>query len=398
MKVDRAHLMENGFIILRNVVPPATLGPLRDAIEHMVEGRRERSAQMRLPHQPPGGTWADAGQPTLYFDTACDRDSAIALDFLLGETTLGVCRQLIEAAEVAPHSLATICSSDTKDTGPSFWHRDVGPGVPAPLIGMIANMERHGPSYLQWNIALYDDSVFWIVPRSHKRVTTEAENKQLFDNTSVPLPGGMPVELGAGDGVVYTHLLLHWGSNYTRKMRRTIHPGYRPFSFASMPNVHWRHWEPGFYHHLSEKTRAQFEAWDALFLGEVELHAQICRAIIDRNADAFAEAFDRRHPSPHERLVSLAMLNNLSRRLDDWKQGKVAAASVCLNERDSIYFDSFFTAEDAQALRLRFAELDRRLRLAEEEEQLGWQRYETPYRGDEMPADFTVDDFVASWS
>ena len=134
-----------------------------------------------------------------------------------------------------PHNLACLCSATAGETGPARWHRDIGPGEPAPLRGMISNMQHHGPSYLQWNIALYDDSVFWIVPRSHRRVNTDEENRQLAENASVPLPGGMPVELNAGDGVVYTHLLLHWGSYYSSKMRRTLHPGYRPLRFSLLP-------------------------------------------------------------------------------------------------------------------------------------------------------------------
>jgi hypothetical protein len=138
-----------------------------------------------------------------------DRDSGLAIEFLLGETTLGVCRQLIDAEHVAVHNMNAICSSDTHDTGPGSWHRDVGSGEPAPLLGMIANTERHGPSYLQWNVALYEDSILWIVPQSHKRVNNAAEDQQLFENPSVPLPDGMAVELGPGDGDLYTHLLLH---------------------------------------------------------------------------------------------------------------------------------------------------------------------------------------------
>ena len=33
-----------------------------------------------------------------------------------------------------------------------------------------------------------------------------------------PIPGGMPVELKAGDGIVYIHMMLHWGSNYSAKV------------------------------------------------------------------------------------------------------------------------------------------------------------------------------------
>ena len=74
---------------------------------------------------------------------------------------------------------------------------------------------------------LYDDNVLWVVPGSFRRPNTEAENRQLRENPRMPLPGGIPVELNAGDGVVYINLNHHWGSNYSAGLRRTIHGGYR---------------------------------------------------------------------------------------------------------------------------------------------------------------------------
>ena len=224
MQVDQLRFTEEGYNTLRNVVPTSQLESLRTNIEHMVNRRKEISAQRRLPNEPRGGAWEASAQPRLKFDTDCDDMSASAIEFLLHENTLGVSQQLMAAEHVVPHQFGCICSG-SKNAGPMRWHRDVGPGEPAPLRGMISNMDHHGPSYLQWNIALYDDSVFWIVPRSHRRTNTDEENRQLAENPSVPLPGGMPVELNAGDGVVYTHLLLHWGSYYSSKMRRTLHPG-----------------------------------------------------------------------------------------------------------------------------------------------------------------------------
>jgi hypothetical protein len=261
---------------------------------------------------------------------------------------------------------------------------------------MIANMEQHGPSYLQWNIALYEDSVFWVVPQSHKRINSKAENLQLAENSSVPLPGGMPVELGPGDGVVYTHLLLHWGSNYTRKMRRTLHPGFRPFGFAAMPNVHWRHWKPGFFHYLPAQARQQFEAWDQRFFAEIDRYAEIFRTIIDGKADAFQAALERVHSSPHERLVTLAMLNQMAGRLRDQKQGK--KASPCFNDRDDTYLDGLFTIEQTETLQQRFATLDGRMRQPEAQQQRSFQGGPSPYISEEMPADFSVEDFIASWN
>ena len=394
MKVDRKQLMEDGFIILRNVIPPEDLERVRTAVEHMVESRREISRQQRLPGRD-HGDWSASGQPRLRFDADCDAESAAAIEFLLGDTTLGVARQLIDAEEVALHYMACICSSDSQDTGPARWHRDIGAGSPAPLPGMIANMEQHGPSYLQWNIALYEDSVFWIVPQSHKRLNTAAENRQLADNPSVPLPGGMAVELGPGDGVVYTHLLLHWGSNYTRKLRRTIHPGFRPLGFAAMPNVHWRHWEPGFFHYLSPQARRQFEAWDQRFFAEIDRYAEIFRTIIDGEAAAFQAAFEQVHPSPNERLVTLAMLNQLALRLRARKQGETA--SPCFNERDDAYLDGLFTAAQIETLQQRFAALDERMRQPETRQQRSFQGGPSPYLSEDMPTDFSMEDFIASW-
>ena len=44
---------------------------------------------------------------------------------------------------------------------------------------------------------------------------------------------GMAVELNAGDGVVYSNFLLHTGSNYTTKKRRTL--PRRPRDIRAVP-------------------------------------------------------------------------------------------------------------------------------------------------------------------
>jgi hypothetical protein len=397
MTIDREQFMKDGYLILRNVVPPDQLESLRGSLERMVEKRRELSRQRRTPDQPPGGEWEAAAQPRLNFAIDCDEQSAGPIEFLLGETTLGVCRQLMDAEDVSPHYFACSCNAESRDFGPAAWHRDIGPGDPAPLSGMIANQVHHGPSYLQWNIALYEDSVFWIVPRSHLRTNTDEENRQLADDPRSPLPGGIPVELGPGDGVVYTYLLLHWGSNYTRKLRRTIHPGYRPFGFASLPNVHWRHWEPGFFQYLSPEARRQLEKWDALFLNEMDQFAGIFRALIERDAGEFLSRLEHLHPSPHARSVTLAMLNQVSLKLHRLKHTGAPASAVWGNGRDMTWLGSHFTADETELIRQRFAALDARLRLPEPVENPSFQRSNSAYLANQMPEDLTVEGFVASW-
>ena len=397
MKIDRQQFADNGFLILRNVVGPDQLETVRAGVERMIDNRRERAAQRRLPGDPQGGDWVASGQPRLSFDQDADAASAVVIEFLLGDTTLGVCRQLMQTQNVGPHSMACICSSESHDAGPAAWHRDVAPGYPAPLEGMIANMVHHGPSYLQWNIALYEDRVFWIVPGSHRRINTEQEDERLQASPATPLAGGIPVELGPGDGVVYTHLLLHWGSNYSRKRRRTIHPGYRPFDFASLPNVHWRHWEPGFFHHLSASSRQFFEKLDGQFLEEIDRFAATFRAVIEARPDAFVTAFERLHPSPHGRDVTLAMLTRWAMKFCALRRAELALPGQWFNERDLAYLGQLFSVEEAEILQRRLAPLDARLRLPAPTGHRGVQQGQSPYEPNRMPQGFTLDQFIAGW-
>jgi ectoine hydroxylase-related dioxygenase (phytanoyl-CoA dioxygenase family) len=85
------------------------------------------------------------------------------------------------------------------------------------------------PGYLQWNIALYDDDVLWVIPGSHTRPNTAAENSQLMADNTAPMVGGLQVKLKAGQGVVYTNTIFHWGSNYSPRLRRCVHLGFRAF-------------------------------------------------------------------------------------------------------------------------------------------------------------------------
>ena len=395
MQIDRKKFTEEGYNILSNVVPPNQLESLRHNIEHMVNQRKEISAQQRTPHEPEGGSWQASAQPRLQFDADCDTSSSAAIEFLLHENTLGVSKRLIKAKHVVPHQFSCLCSG-SYDAGPMRWHRDIGPGEPAPLRGMISNMEHHGPSYLQWNIALYDDNVLWIVPGSHRQTNTDQVNHQLAEDPSVPLPGSIPVELKAGDGVVYTHLLLHWGSYYSSKMRRTLHPGYRPFGFAAMPNVHWRHWKPGFYHYLPDMVRQQFETWDQIFFAELDLVAEILHAITDNNRTQFLAAFEQLHPSPYDCMVSIIMLSKLAAKLYKHKYSNDNPSALWGNGRDLVYLAGHFNDQQTEILCQRFHELDQRLKPSSAEHYPGFQKT-SDYNAIDMPPNFEMDDFIDSW-
>ena len=109
------------------------------------------------------------------------------------------------------------------------------------------------PNMCSGTSPLYDDDVLWVVPGSHKRLNTLTEDRELLDDPRRALTSGIPVELNAGDAVVYVNYMLHWGSAYSPKMRRTIHGGHSIFPYY--PDISFT----GF---LSPDACAAFTAWD----------------------------------------------------------------------------------------------------------------------------------------
>ena len=164
--------------------------------------------------------------------------TASTVEVWLQESTLGVSRQLLSVPEAASVAGMMLMCSPVRDHGPAAWHRDIHPIDMAPLAGLQKDLKENGPKYVQWNIPLYDDDVLWVVPGSHLRLNTEDENRSLSADPRRTVPGGIPVELNAGDAVVYINYMLHWGSNYSPKTRRTIHGGHYDLPLLSRHLLH----------------------------------------------------------------------------------------------------------------------------------------------------------------
>ena len=387
MKVNSRQLLDDGFVILQQVIPPERLEELRAGFEVLVEGQKAIWADEAGPDDPPGGSWETHPQPRLVFNNLVDAETAHTVEFCLHENTLGISRQLMEAPEAAITSMFFMCNpvrdhgpAQYKNKPPNFfsWHRDIDPTREAPLCGLQMDMLENGPGTVQWNIPLYDDDVLWVVPGSHCRPNTEAENRQLIENPREPLPGGIPVELKAGDGVVYINTILHWGSNYSPRLRRTIHLGYRSFGGSIYPYCnHNFYWDPGFTKHLSPEARAAFERFAELHALEAEVIVSAFRAMLDKDAPAFRAFLAKLHPGEKGRMVCVVMLSRL-------KQPDVTGR---------------FSAAEAAILSQRFAPLDARLRAETEQYIPGFQSgpEPIPYVFEEMPQDFELEDFIASW-
>ena len=95
----------------------------------------------------------------------------------------------------------------------------------------------------------------------------EFENSIIGQDDHSPLPDEMVVNLKAGDGVAYILPLLHWGSCYSTKMRRTLHGGYSVYSElpgmqpASAGHLFAKSQGRGYLAALTEAQRAPFRRW-----------------------------------------------------------------------------------------------------------------------------------------
>ena len=388
MQVNTQQWLQDGYIILREVIPPDRLESLRTSYETLVE-RQHQIWAGELEWDEPIATDYKAKQPRLVLNSVVDADTADAVEFCLHDNTLGVSRQILQAPEAAPAAMFFMCNPKT-DHGPDRWHRDVVGTRIAPLRGLQEDMLANTPLSVQWNIPLYDDDVLWVVPGSHRRANTPAEDRQLAENRRVPLKGGIPVELKAGDGVVYSSMILHWPSNYSTKLRRVLHLGYRPFGGPVYPYGAHFYWNLRFTRHLSPAARGQFERFAQLGNEEHDRIEAFFRAVLAKDEAAFRVELAILHPGEAERIVCVVLLSRLATKIHALCTPEIAnlpykaRVKAVGDQRSSFYqaedIAGRFSTEELAQLKKRFAPLEASLS-----------------SDVEMPSDFGVEEFVASW-
>ena len=407
MQIDHDQFLDNGYVILRSVIPPDRLDEFRTSFEVLVD--RQQAIWKRDPEDPSNHAYK-VKQPRLAFQTGVDEATANTVEFCLHKNTLGVSQQALRDPDAALSMMFLMCNPES-DYGPDLWHRDFhhGPHSHAPLAGLQADMLANGaPGSVQWNIALYDDDVLWVVPGSHRRLNTAQENRELQEDPRAPLSNGLQVKLNAGDGVMYINTNLHWPSNYTTKLRRIIHLGYRAFGGQLFPYAPGLYWEPSFVGHLPPEARATFKRFTELHAREGDRIEALFRAMLDLDADGFREALALLHPGETGRMVCVILMSKLAARIRVLKRPEIAAlpqrarARAVDEEPFSMgYLDDLaqgLTAAETELLGCRFAILDARLRAETWQSGPSSASSATTYAREEMPADFDVDEFIASWT
>ena len=384
--VDLERFNREGYLILRDVVSPEQLEPLRASAE--------RALQMRWPDGIP----PDAFQPMIHgLQQYVDSESVNLIEFCFRDEILQANRKLMGTSMVAPAAIFMM-NNPVVDHGPWWWHRDISPLVAkGPLEGLIQANRAHGPCYLHWNVALYDDDVYWVVPGSHDRFNTEEENRQLsavdhhYGNGQLPqgtkrhepLPGSVCADLKAGDAVVNFLETFHWGSYYGTKLRRTYHVGYRTFAGPRFFYEGWtRHWDNA--ELLSERAQAVLRQCADLYDQECDQVEGVFRAVLAGDELRFRAELARLHPGEEARFVCAIHLCRIAQEMTQGGREE---------------FGCRFSGEERAALWQRFAALDAALLRDQEHWVPGFQiKGPTRYRLNELPPEFRLDELVASWN
>ena len=398
-------ILEHGYVIVRGAIEPERLEPVRATAERFLDRARERSRgdpnvgwdAHRVPH------------PGLY--EFIDRDTAALFDPLVSDRVLDVNRRLMAAPEVGLNT-ASLFTEPAKTLTRIFqWHRDsvLRPSSPLPLSGLQADCHANAPGVLSWNIALHDDDSLWVVPGSNRRGNTPTE-QEVFDRPAQladePLPGARPCDLAAGDAVVFDAAMVHSGSADADRRRRTFNVAYREFGGPVLAHSRVTCWKPDLFECLAPETARRFERFERLLCYERDTVEVTFRAVIERDGAAFREHLARLHAGRVGRMVCVVQLHKIAHAL--WRIAETGAEALSDADYQAVTLDHLdnrwrtaallerFTGAEAKRLRDGFADLDRRLRNGPRPA-AGGPAESADYEQYEMPPDFEVDDFVASW-
>jgi len=382
---------------------------MRSGYETVVDKQKKIWSSERGPDDAIGGVWETHQQPRINdCQNLIDQSTSGVVDVWLLQKTLEVSNQLIRAPDITITEMMLMCNPVRDHPGGTGWHRDFHPKSEGPMQGLQVDMMENGPSYVQWNIALYPDDVLWVVPGSHRRFNTEEEDRQMREDPKVPLPGSVQVDLKPGDGVAYTNLIWHWGSNYSTRLRRTIHGGHCSIGGPLFPYVYQGQWDTNmiFTRHLAHSARMTFERWHWLLSAQRDLVESNLRAIISKNESEFRSTLGSLHSGEKSRLTCVITLSKLVNEMSILSKSDVTRLPVTerrnrlLNRGYFGFYDNItkrFSEYEVDTLIERFYTLDANLQ-ADTMQTVSWSP-EKPSRYvlNEVPAGFEVDNFIESW-
>ncbi|KAK8037908.1 Phytanoyl-dioxygenase [Apiospora phragmitis] len=260
----REKLHRDGFVIIRQILSPDELEPLRAAATRATALARGgnwphiRTVGKQFPPWPSkpdpaeGGIWGV--QHLLHPDLP---GSEVFAQSYFGDTVLDIVKALLSSSdddkdkEEGSSRRRGECTDDdlvmelynmlVRPDAPFElrWHRDDVPWA-ATAEEERARLAAAEHAHAQWNLALCDGDASLVVVRgSHRRARTEAERAAAPYQAVISNEEHVTVRLDAGDAVFYDNNILHRGVYDCRQERLSLHGtvGHRAGSAARARNV-----------------------------------------------------------------------------------------------------------------------------------------------------------------
>ena len=222
-----------GYTLLRDVIPASLLAELR------VEAENARGIARKQ-----NGPQCQRLQPIYTFEEV---NAKPFRDFL----ELPALRQAVEGCLGAEHETSDMMGvllEPAQEAWCTDWHRDWNHHIPGLNPHSFDEASDNMQMLNHLNAALYSDHSLWVVPGSHNRVNTEAEQSAIsgglatapvFTTQAIPaarelaciayarkMPGGVQTHLEAGDVFLYHSSLWHCGVYVPYVKRATLHDGF----------------------------------------------------------------------------------------------------------------------------------------------------------------------------
>lgn len=209
---------EEGYCVVRNVIPQEELPKYREAFERMVAKVRANPSRERyntrlvksIDRKNPNEI-SELESWGCDFLLHPDLYEPAFTDYLNNEKLLSALSSVL-GDDLRVEGLKALWSPEGVDYD-LFWHRD----------GLKEIYSEDGSQkHLQFNTALYRDDSFRLVPGSHRRPLTETELAQVRKGVD-DLPNQKICVLEPGDVLFMHSMVLHRGKAPRTDMRRTFH-------------------------------------------------------------------------------------------------------------------------------------------------------------------------------
>ena len=249
-----------GYAILKDVIPPASLPRVRQSYEETIEAalslghaRRDESKGFLQGHR-----FQNPHHPSLARRPLMEALSAPGI--------LAFAHRLC-GGDAAMHGVAAFAMNEEYDYRPN-WHRDsyFAWGKDSPTERRLREIERLLAT--QVLVALEDDASFWYVPGSHSRANT-AEEEAGYDEGITGwdgngFPGALQIRLEAGSAAPFDARGIHRGLKGPGVRRRSLFIIYGSAELAAESVVsNWarepEYAEPAYLDSLPEPFRRSME-------------------------------------------------------------------------------------------------------------------------------------------